>query len=670
MDLYFEIAGSQILGAREYQEDAFLTTYLDDVDGSAKSAMLAVIADGMGGHAAGNIAANLVVSTFNASVTKGLGKNELPTLLRESLLTANNALKEATRETPALDGMGCTMVSVAAAKGKLWWISVGDSHLYLLRDRKLDKKNENHSYGGYLDRLKAQGLELEPDPALARNMLMSAITGEEIAEIDCPPEPLELRAGDRLVMASDGLDTLSPGAIIQFCAWSQSPKECVEALLKAVEDAGRSRQDNTTILVIDVLQRERSLDKQAPAADGISKSSGGLLLGKDQSATSASQAAARSLATEQRSQEIAGTKGKRTGQRTFAVAATISFLLVGVASFWLDHSDHQTSDQETTAIHIPKRIPESAPTGTEEPPPIWATPASPPPQERIAAGAKKSTRASELEPAPESDSPQMSIDSREPVAAPKLLSLANLRDPLAAGGSGPLMIALPGGTFQMGSSNLSIMAEERPQHAVTLKPFAISKHEITVAEFARFAQQTGRHMPAGMPKDKGPYPITGVSWEDALAYTRWLSQETGQRYRLPSEAEWEYAASAGTETPYWWGFKVGQNQAHCQKCDTGLDTERPTQIGRFKANPFGLHDTAGNAAEWVHDCYHESYDGAPSDGRVWEGGDCTYRVVRGGSFHSPPPAIRSRARGKRRPHAGYDTVGIRVVRDMGVSPSR
>ena len=155
------------------------------------------------------------------------------------------------------------MVSGIFHEGKVWWVSVGDSHLYLIRDRELSKKNEDHSYGGYLDRMAAQGMEIEPEPGLSRNMLMSAMTGDDIAEIDCPNDHVQLLPGDRLIIASDGLDTLSDGTIIQMSAWSQTPKNAVEALLKAVEDADRPRQDNTTVIVIDVMDRDA--DGSAPA---------------------------------------------------------------------------------------------------------------------------------------------------------------------------------------------------------------------------------------------------------------------------------------------------------------------------------------------------------------------------------------------------------------------
>ena len=166
VDLYFEIAGDQIDGARDYQEDAFLTTYIDDDAGQSKGSALVVMADGMGGHAAGNIASNLVVSTFNKNFTGQFGKAEASGILNASLLKANDALSASIKETPALDGMGCTMVTAVFTKGKVYWVSVGDSHLYVLRDQKLDKKNEDHSYGGYLDRMKAQGVDVEAEAGL------------------------------------------------------------------------------------------------------------------------------------------------------------------------------------------------------------------------------------------------------------------------------------------------------------------------------------------------------------------------------------------------------------------------------------------------------------------------------------------------------------------------
>jgi formylglycine-generating enzyme required for sulfatase activity/serine/threonine protein phosphatase PrpC len=639
VELYFEIAGSQFIGARDYQEDAFLTTYLDDEGTSSKSAVLALIADGMGGHAAGNIAANLVVSTFNGSVTKGFGQEEFPPLLRECVASANHALKESIRETPALDGMGCTLVAVALSRGKLWWVSVGDSHLYLLRDRELTKKNEDHSYGGYLERMKAQGVELDPDPSLSRNMLMSAITGEEIAEIDCPEKPLQLRAGDRLILASDGLDTLSVENILQGSAWSKSAKECVDNLLKAVEDADRPRQDNSTVIVIDVLQRASFTDTQNASAESTQAAAKNFRLEHAQTSTLSTTPPPRVAKSRAKPLHAVGTKTAGSRRRNAAGAFLIFSLLIAGLFFIGKSGKNLQPDEDAEPAAAPHAVdaPESDRFSTQT-------------------AHEKSPPQPKADPS-NSEPPPTRVDDPSPGAT--------FQDPLASGGEpGPIMIALAGGTFKMGSSSVSLFVEERPQHEVVVKPFAISKYEITIAEYLHFAKATGRKLPSGLPKQKSHYPMHLVSWEDAHAYTRWLSKETGSEYRLPSEAEWEYAALGGTDTPYWWGFEVGQNQAHCQKCETGLDPEQPTRVGRFDANPFRLHDTAGNVAEWVHDCFHESYDGAPTDGGVWEGGDCTHRLVRGGSFHSAPPGIRSRARSKHRPNDIYDTVGIRVVRDL------
>ncbi|MEX2353947.1 MAG: protein phosphatase 2C domain-containing protein, partial [Gammaproteobacteria bacterium] len=250
MALQFDLSGSQIDGARDYQEDAFLINQLTDADGNP--AALIIVADGMGGHAAGNVASNMAVQAINKHISANYPTDSPDEILHECVIKANNSIQETVKETPALSGMGCTMVVAILEKEKIWWVSVGDSHLYLLRNKELKKVNADHSYGGFLDRMAAAGTPVEAEPGLARNMLMSAITGDEINEIDVSHEPLALQAGDRILLCSDGMDTLSAGKLIQFSDWSESPKECVEAMLTAVEDAAMPRQDNTTIVVVDV----------------------------------------------------------------------------------------------------------------------------------------------------------------------------------------------------------------------------------------------------------------------------------------------------------------------------------------------------------------------------------------------------------------------------------
>jgi formylglycine-generating enzyme required for sulfatase activity len=158
-----------------------------------------------------------------------------------------------------------------------------------------------------------------------------------------------------------------------------------------------------------------------------------------------------------------------------------------------------------------------------------------------------------------------------------------------------------------------------------------------------------------------------VSFDDAVAYAKWLSEQTGKRYRLPTEAEWEYGARAGTETSYWWGNEVKQGLANCRGCGSRWDGKQPASVGSFKPNPFGLYDTAGNVAERVQDCWHENYEGAPTDGLAWEeknGGDCGRRVGRGGMWHRAHDWARSSHRFSNRPTFGGRAIGFRLVREI------
>ena len=635
MDLIFEISGDQIDGARDYQEDAFLITYLDDEEGGdGKSSSLLVMADGMGGHAAGNIASNMVVSTFNKSFTGGFGKQPIPELLQVCLAKANGALTESIKETPALDGMGCTMVTAVFTRGKVYWVSVGDSHLYLIRDRELIKKNEDHSYGGYLDRMAAQGVDMQAEAGLSRNMLMSAMTGDEIAEVDCPDEPMQLLPGDRLIVCSDGMDTLSPGVIIQTSAWSTSAKECVAALLKAVEDAKKPRQDNTTVMVIDVLEKEEpAAAAPAPEPEPVEKRPAG---DTQEMSTDEIQEAISSVDEEE--------KGGKGG--LLAIAAVIVLAVLGAAGWFLF-------------------------SGSEPPPPpvaeVTPAPASQPattPTPGVESGSGPATSQTATPVLPATPTPVSGTTGTagtagsQAAAGPKVF-----KDNLKSGGEGPEMVMLPAGEFKMGARGFTASQDELPQHTVTVPAMAMSSHEITIAQYQQFAKATKRKMPDLTGLDRDTSPMIFVSWDDANAYTRWLSKETGKKYRLPTEAQWEYAARAGTTSPYWWGFEVGENHAHCFDCKTGLNTRQPTKVGRFKANAFGLYDTAGNVWEWTRDCYHKNYKDAPEDGSAWEGGDCSKRVVRGGAYGSTGKSLRATKRAKRTATKGTDEVGIRVVRD-------
>jgi formylglycine-generating enzyme required for sulfatase activity len=157
-----------------------------------------------------------------------------------------------------------------------------------------------------------------------------------------------------------------------------------------------------------------------------------------------------------------------------------------------------------------------------------------------------------------------------------------------------------------------------------------------------------------------------VNWDDAKEYVAWLSKRTGQTYRLLTEAEWEYAARAGTATAYWWGNAIGKGNANCGGCGSRWDIKQPAPVGSFRANAWGLHDMHGNVAEWVEDCHVGNYNGAPSDGSPRATSDCQERVSRGSSFDFYPQTLRSAYRGNSGlgPDLRSTTLGFRLARTI------
>jgi formylglycine-generating enzyme required for sulfatase activity len=241
----------------------------------------------------------------------------------------------------------------------------------------------------------------------------------------------------------------------------------------------------------------------------------------------------------------------------------------------------------------------------------------------------------------------------------------------------PVMIVIPAGKFTMGSPSTerNRYTSEGPQHEVTIpKPFAVSKFEVTFADWEACVlvrgcpkNGTARDPNSSMnvlPGD-GKKPVTYVSWEDAQTYAGWFSRMTGKTYRLLSEAEWEYTARAGTKTAYYWGDQIESNRANCKGCGSQWDFKSPAEVGQFEPNAFGLYDMAGNVWEWVQDCVHEDYNGAPSDGSVWTLGDCDLRVIRGGSYSAGPQFLRAANRGDTNsPLTRSKNMGFRIGRTL------
>ena len=214
------------------------------------------------------------------------------------------------------------------------------------------------------------------------------------------------------------------------------------------------------------------------------------------------------------------------------------------------------------------------------------------------------------------------------------------RDVLRAGGEGPEMVVIPAGRFRMGCvSGLDCIDDEKPVHEVTIpRAFALSVHEVTFDDYDRF---TYPNKVDDEGWGRGRRPVINVSWNDAREYVGWLSSQTGAEYRLPSEAEWEYAARAGSATKYSWGNEIGSNRANCSGDECGDQWAYTAPVGSFAPNAFGLYDMHGNVWEWVEDCGNHSYAGAPSDGGAWLSGDCAWRVLRGGSWLNEPRNLRA-----------------------------
>ena len=247
---------------------------------------------------------------------------------------------------------------------------------------------------------------------------------------------------------------------------------------------------------------------------------------------------------------------------------------------------------------------------------------------------------------------------------------ARFRDPLGAGAEGPEMVVVPAGDFDMGPIDGD--SDEQPLHPVAVCAFALGRTEVTFADYDRFAKATRRALPDDRGWGRGDRPVIDVSWEDASAYAGWLAQQTGRKYRLPTEAEWEYAARAGTTTAYPWGDSASHDHANYGKdqCCGGFSEGRDqwintAPVGSFEANAFGLHDMHGNVWEWVQDCYADSYEGAPADGSAREQCENTdRRVLRGGSWYGLPAWLRSADR------IGWDASfrddggGFRLAQDL------
>lgn len=328
-----------------------------------------------------------------------------------------------------------------------------------------------------------------------------------------------------------------------------------------------------------------------------------------------------------------------------SAAAAVVLIIFSVVMWWPRPQQKETFEQPRTDEKTVVRAPPTA-LGS--------------PKQIIAPTQKKVESTKEME----SQAPLRELKQEKAIATPPLLSPGRaFRDRLKTGGDGPEMVVVQAGSFKMGDIQGGGEPDERPVRDVRIKRFAIGRYEVAFEEYDKFAKS----LPDDRSWGRDRRPVIYVSQEDAVAYAQWLSLQTGNRYRLPSEAEWEYAARGGKETTYWWGEELMKGMANCNGCGSQWDKKQTAPVGSFKPNSFGLYDTAGNVWEWVADCWHGNYQGAPTDGSAWlreNGGDCGQRVIRGASWGAKPADLRSSNRGRYSRGIRNLNLGFRLVREI------
>jgi len=310
------------------------------------------------------------------------------------------------------------------------------------------------------------------------------------------------------------------------------------------------------------------------------------------------------------------TRKRRENVLIFLLSLTLLIIAGGVLWYMLLQPHGKVGDQASTSVSSPAEQPKvptlPAPAVKQTAPQPQPAPAAAPAQQQAAPQPQPPPAAKQGAPLPQSASPVA------PVTSPKMQLASSVRE--------PEMSALRGGSFAMGGNE---EISEKPVHQVTIKPFAISKFPVSVREWNDCAAAKACGFVAS---GKDDAPITNASWSDAKQYVAWLAEATRKAYRLPTEAEWEYAARGGTQTKYWWGDQFQSGMANCKNCTDIAATEQPTKVGSFKPNPFGLYDMGGGVDQWVEDCWHKNYHGAPADGSAWVESECASHVIRSGSW--------------------------------------
>jgi len=336
-------------------------------------------------------------------------------------------------------------------------------------------------------------------------------------------------------------------------------------------------------------------------------------------------------------------QNRKRRERILALLLGLALLIIAGGTLWqMLWQPRKSANQASAPVSSPVEAPKvPAPALTSPPPLPKPAPTIAPIQQQAAPQPEPSPASKQAAPLPPSASPVT------PGGQPTTQAAASIRE--------PEIVSLRGGSFAMGSNE---DASEKPVRQVTVKPFAMGKFPVSVQEWNACAAAKACGFTA---TGKDDAPITNISWNDAKQYVAWLAETTRKPYRLPSEAEWEYAARGGTQTRYWWGDQFQAGMVNCRNCSDIPASDQPVKVGSLKPNPFGLFDMGGGVDQWVEDCWHKTYQGGPADGSAWVENECPSRVIRSGSWRKDSGYARASSRGSYDTNVRYPTHGFRIA---------
>jgi formylglycine-generating enzyme required for sulfatase activity/class 3 adenylate cyclase len=330
---------------------------------------------------------------------------------------------------------------------------------------------------------------------------------------------------------------------------------------------------------------------------------------------------------------------RREGVLIFLLGLALLFIAGGALWYMLSQTG-KLPNLASAPVSPPAEV-QKAPAAKQPAPPAQPAPTVPPTQQQAVPQLAPSPEPKQAAPLPPSASPAA------PAGQPSTQAAASIRE--------PEMVSLRGGSFAMGSNE---DVSEKPVRQVTVKPFAMGKFPVSVREWNACAAAKACGFTAS---GKDDAPVANVSWSDAKQYVAWLAETTRKPYRLPSEAEWEYAARGGTQTKFWWGDQLQPGMVNCKNCSDIPAIDQPVKVGSLKPNPFGLFDMGGGVDQWVEDCWHRNYQGAPADGSAWVENACPSHVIRSGSWRKDSDYARTSSRGGYDTNVRYPTHGFRVA---------